>query len=342
MERLNIHNQNYSDIESAIHLNRYLLVKDICKGKKVLDIACGEGYGSKLISEWGAEEVVGVDISSDAINVARQTFNDSNIKFIQMAADDKKIEIKQKFDLIVSLETIEHLKDPKQFLKNLKSLSHDDTVFVITCPNDYFYYPNEDEGNKYHLKKYKFIDFKKLSEEILGNNVQYMIGTYAGGYINKIINDKDNSEIDSQIKMLDYKEIKVLSIPSNENLTFDTSCYYIGVWNAIIDESATIYAYNDLLSKHREVLTENINIKNELANLNNEKNTHLEKINRLENIIEILEAENKALKSNLSIYHGQNTKNHIRLKSNLKKSYLKVRRFLGKIYRKIFRYIKKN
>ena len=65
----------YSALEAAIHLNRYLVVRGLCRGRRVLDIACGEGYGSFLMTDvWGASSVAGVDISHEAIDNARRLF----------------------------------------------------------------------------------------------------------------------------------------------------------------------------------------------------------------------------------------------------------------------------
>ena len=63
IERLDISEKNkYSATEASIHLTRYLTAKKFIQGKTVLDIACGEGYGSYLMKKWGAKTVQGVDI----------------------------------------------------------------------------------------------------------------------------------------------------------------------------------------------------------------------------------------------------------------------------------------
>ena len=73
MERLDLsENSTYSALEGAIHLTRYSIIKNICKNKQVLDLACGEGYGSYLIRTWGADKVLGVDISKDTVIKAQK------------------------------------------------------------------------------------------------------------------------------------------------------------------------------------------------------------------------------------------------------------------------------
>ena len=73
MERLDFSSATkYSSIEVSIHLCRYLNAKNYCQDKKVLDVACGEGYGSALIKRWGARKVVGIDCSEEAIKKASE------------------------------------------------------------------------------------------------------------------------------------------------------------------------------------------------------------------------------------------------------------------------------
>ncbi|HET8995122.1 MAG TPA: methyltransferase domain-containing protein, partial [Acetobacteraceae bacterium] len=59
--------QPYHGFEAAAHVARYALLRPACAQRRVLDIACGEGYGSALLAGWGARSVVGVDISAAAI-----------------------------------------------------------------------------------------------------------------------------------------------------------------------------------------------------------------------------------------------------------------------------------
>ena len=108
----------------AEHVARYAMLSPFVRGKRVLDIACGEGYGSWLLKEWGAREVVGVDISADAIAVARKRFGREGVNFLfGDACRAQDFLAHASFDLIVSFETIEHVADPLAFLSGLRSLA---------------------------------------------------------------------------------------------------------------------------------------------------------------------------------------------------------------------------
>jgi ubiquinone/menaquinone biosynthesis C-methylase UbiE len=64
----------------AEHITRYLSAETIVKGKVVLDIASGSGYGTKILAK-GAKKVIGVDINKEAVSYARQNFAAANIEF---------------------------------------------------------------------------------------------------------------------------------------------------------------------------------------------------------------------------------------------------------------------
>src|SRR6476646_7185805 len=92
------------------HWHRYLWASQFVAGKDVLDVACGEGYGSNFLAKT-AGRVVGVDISQETVDHAKNTYNQPNIEFYQGSAGAMPIEGTYLFDIIISFETIEHLDE---------------------------------------------------------------------------------------------------------------------------------------------------------------------------------------------------------------------------------------
>lgn len=115
-----------------LNIQNYQIAARYVQGKQVLDIACGSGYGSQILSSAGADLVVGVDICSDTIQYAQERYSDSRIEFICSDADQFKWS--NLFDVIVSFETIEHLQKPKEFLQKIHSLLVPDGTFLISLP----------------------------------------------------------------------------------------------------------------------------------------------------------------------------------------------------------------
>ncbi len=145
------------------HWHRYFYATQFVKGKKVLDIACGEGYGVNLLGET-AEVVVGVDISEATIDLAKQRYQKKNISFLHGSADDIPIEGNNRFDVVVSFETIEHLDAMAQegFLKEVKRLLKNDGILIISSPNKLVYSDIPKYKNEFHIKEFyenEFFDF---------------------------------------------------------------------------------------------------------------------------------------------------------------------------------------
>ena len=101
------------------HLHRYYAASQLVKDKVVLDIACGEGYGTAILAKTAAS-VIGVDIDAESIAHATKTYQDAHIRFLQGAADLIPLD-DDSVDVVVSYETIEHLDEQTQetFLKEI-------------------------------------------------------------------------------------------------------------------------------------------------------------------------------------------------------------------------------
>ena len=115
------------------HYHRYALAVDFVRNKTVLDIACGEGYGSYLLAE-GAHEVFGVDIDGQSISHAKSNYLKSNLKYLVGSASKIPFD-DHKFDCIVSFETIEHLYEQETMVAELRWVLKPDGVLIISSPN---------------------------------------------------------------------------------------------------------------------------------------------------------------------------------------------------------------
>ncbi len=141
----------------AFHLERYdFAAKHIASGN-VLDIACGVGYGTSLIAEKvdRLESITGVDISPNAIQYAKERYAHSKIKFI--AADAMLYFEDNKYDVIISLETIEHLPKPELFIDNMQQLLKPNGLMITSVPVT----PSVD-ANPHHLTDFTQKSFRKI------------------------------------------------------------------------------------------------------------------------------------------------------------------------------------
>jgi len=155
-ERLILENKQDNIIYNE-HLVRYEFARQFVQEKEVLDIACGSGYGTKILAKSGAKKVTGIDISEDAVKIAQEKYSQENIKYITANAEDTK-QIDHNFDLVVSFETIEHLKNADKFLQEIKRITKPDGLVFISTPNREV----SQEKNPYHLKEYNKQEFQEL------------------------------------------------------------------------------------------------------------------------------------------------------------------------------------
>ena len=100
------------------------------KSKKILDVGCGTGLFSYEAAKKGAN-VLGIDFSKDAIEIAKNKFEHLNLEY--QSIDVKKI--KDKYDVIVSIGTLEHMDNPLQILKLFKKYLKPKGKIIITSPN---------------------------------------------------------------------------------------------------------------------------------------------------------------------------------------------------------------
>ncbi|MBI2613218.1 MAG: methyltransferase domain-containing protein [Candidatus Levybacteria bacterium] len=136
-------------------LARYNFASRYIKNKTVLDIACGEGYGSFLLSK-KAKNVTGVDVADEIIKNAVEKYQlNGNIKFVSSDAVDFLAKTNKKFDVIISFETVEHVKNYMQFIELLKKCLKPGGTLVLSTPNkrfsDLFF---GGTFNRYHLKEF--------------------------------------------------------------------------------------------------------------------------------------------------------------------------------------------
>jgi 2-polyprenyl-3-methyl-5-hydroxy-6-metoxy-1,4-benzoquinol methylase len=148
---------NKKDVVYYEHYSRYMFASQFVKGKKILDVACGVGYGSSLLIDKEAFSVTGIDISEKAINYARKNFKRKNVKFVTGNAEKLPFG-NEVFDVVVSFETIEHLRQPNMFLKEAKRVLKNDGLFIISTPNKGKYC----SVNSFHVKEFKVSEFRKL------------------------------------------------------------------------------------------------------------------------------------------------------------------------------------
>jgi SAM-dependent methyltransferase len=146
------------DATLALHVERYEFAARNAMPGRLLDIACGVGYGTRLLKDRcpAVSEAVGVDLSEEAIGYASRRYATDGLRFV--ANDATTFRDAEKFDTVVSLETIEHLATPDAFLDNLlKHVLRPGGILICSAPTT----PSVD-ANVYHLHDFSERTFRRL------------------------------------------------------------------------------------------------------------------------------------------------------------------------------------
>ena len=142
------------------HLHRYALCQDLVRGRDVLDVASGEGYGSAMLAQT-ARSVVGVDVAAEAVEFARRHYYHANARFL--VGDCSALPLADaSVDVVVSFETIEHHDRHDAMMSEFRRVLRPDGIVVISSPNRLVYSDEPGYVNPYHVKELYFDEFVAL------------------------------------------------------------------------------------------------------------------------------------------------------------------------------------
>jgi SAM-dependent methyltransferase len=144
------------------HLVVYEWIAARTVGRRVVDMACGEGYGSEVLAR-GAAAVVGVDANPEAHEHARRRYVRQNLRFERDLVET----FSEQCDAVVFLQTIEHVQRPGEILEHFKSMLAPGGVAYVSTPNLLTLAPPgaEKSENPWHVKEYRAEEFRALCEE---------------------------------------------------------------------------------------------------------------------------------------------------------------------------------
>ena len=205
------------------HLDRYEFACKFIKDKVVIDVACGTGFGSYILAKAGAKQIISIDNDSSAIGTAQIKFKNNKISYI--IADAQKIPLRDNVaDTIISFETIEHLTDPRKFLRELHRLLNPKGTLLISTPNEETSYGD----NPFHIKEYTLIELKKLL------NIFPKSKFYGQRPLNKkiislyknMMNKTDNPIIKTFLRFRPWEQLSIKELKSNEDTDY---LYFLAV-----------------------------------------------------------------------------------------------------------------
>jgi GT2 family glycosyltransferase/SAM-dependent methyltransferase len=176
------------------HFHRYLWASDLIRGRRVLDLGSGEGFGAALLSE-SAEHVVGVDVDERTVEHARLNWSSDSLSFELGSALDLSAFPRGSFDAVVAFEIIEHLGDQRRMLAEVERVLTDDGMLIISTPDRRLYSEASGQENPFHEHELTYEEFSSLLAETFANAVMWGQRTITGSQLGAI-RDEPNIEAD--------------------------------------------------------------------------------------------------------------------------------------------------
>lgn len=166
------------------HLHRYALALAYVTGKKVVDIACGEGYGSYLLAAKAAS-VTGIDIDSTVIQEASGRYKKDNLQFLAGSVTAIPL-ADQSTDMVVSFETLEHIEDHALFMQEIKRILVPGGLLILSTPDKKNYSDKTGYRNPFHEKELYAPEFSQLLLSVFKNAVIVNQQTFNGSLISGV------------------------------------------------------------------------------------------------------------------------------------------------------------
>ena len=161
-----------------MHLSDYQRAQSIVSDKVVLDLGCNSGYGTNLLSE-KAIKIIGVDVSSLAIETAKSKYKKNNLNF--QLVDGIKLPFEDAtFDAVTSFQVIEHLVDYEIYFNEIKRVLRPSGVLILTTPNaEIRVKSGQKPWNRFHVHEFSIVELGELVKKYF--DFSTVIGQHANG-----------------------------------------------------------------------------------------------------------------------------------------------------------------
>lgn len=229
---------------SIFHMQRYASALKFCEGKNVLDAACGEGYGSNMISGV-AKSVIGIDISKEAIDNATKRYGKENLKYINASVEKLPLE-DNSIDVVISFETIEHVNKEvqNQFVEEIKRVLRKNGILIMSSPDKRNYSDIPNFHNEYHVcEMYRDEFYSMMNNKFSFVDIYYQ-GLYSDAYIKNEKSKRCTTEF-TNIQISNEEEDRaeyILAVCSDEKQTKSLE-------SSVLDNANFYYKQRDELGK---------------------------------------------------------------------------------------------
>lgn len=292
------------------HLQRYLSVQDLVKGKIVVDAAAGEGYGSYILSE-SAESVTGIDIDEGTIKEAQRKYLKPNLEYKTGSIESLPF-LNNSIDVLVSFETIEHVEESLQykFLSEIQRVLKPDGLLIISTPNKTIYSDLREYSNPFHIKEFYADEFE----------------AFLKGFFPFVQIYHQKNEVSSILTQFQGEE-KIRQLNLEGDGIHTSGMYLIAVCGKQQFGSLSLGSSLLFPNEYQQMIERILSLQDEV----NERNAHVKKLD--EHIKELIESIHYY--QNKEIYYEQNIEQYRKSVGELEMSELLLKKKLQKLQEEV-------
>jgi glycosyltransferase involved in cell wall biosynthesis/SAM-dependent methyltransferase len=161
------------------HVARYFFASQLVRGRSVLDVGCGVGYGSKTLIERGAASVLAFDLSDASISHARQFYGAPGLEF--RTGDATDFDFGRRFDVVTCFELIEHVDDQDGVFRSIARHLAPGGLVVVSTPRAL-----ETKRTDFHAHEYSYEEFRATFERHFARHAFY----FENNHFSSLITDR--------------------------------------------------------------------------------------------------------------------------------------------------------
>lgn len=151
--------------------------KLINKDDLILEIGCGEGYGTSFVSG-SCREIIGLDVEERIIDHASNKYSSTNCTFKSYSGNKIPYD-DNAFDVVITFQTIEHIENDRSFILDVHRVLKKDGMLILTTPNRQIRLkPGQKPWNKFHMREYTIKDLNALLQGVFKEiNIKGIFGS---------------------------------------------------------------------------------------------------------------------------------------------------------------------
>jgi GT2 family glycosyltransferase/SAM-dependent methyltransferase/glycosyltransferase involved in cell wall biosynthesis len=179
------------------HIHRYLWAASLVAGRRVLDLASGEGFGAAILAG-SASSVLGIDIDQQTVDHSSLNYGGETIEFRLGDAQDLSSFAESSFGAVVAFEMIEHVADQAGVLAEIARVLEPDGLLIMSTPDRRAYSSGERRDNPFHVRELELAEFQALLGEQFEHLAMWGQRTITGSAISAVGGGRAPSSVPQQ------------------------------------------------------------------------------------------------------------------------------------------------